>query len=431
MAVSLMEAFRSKVSKIKDSGVAVSAEFDIMYSSGFLGIDYLNGTQVHVESEDRNFTYNACGIVDGSTNTIIGRSGSGKSTLLNQIIGNIARPFIKMGAPTGIFIDDIEGSLPEFRKEFLLGLEPDEIEKYVDIRNKGITTENTFQRISAIHDAKIEHRKDYEYDTGYYDTHGNRVFKLYPTIYAIDSLAMLLPKDLAEDDELGGSMDASSVAKKNTMLLKKISQICKEANIILFSINHILEEIQMGFIPKAAQISGLKQGERLPGGRAAIYLANNMFRVDDSLTLKAKEGFHIDGSIVTLTIIKSRTNASKRSIPLVFNKTEGRFDEVLSLYMLLKDNAMIDDVMDDCGIRFNQGDFKDKFDKFPELQKAFAKKCYEILSSFLSDTRNYKADNNNSSDLLNDLINQYSNIPEDEPKDKKKKKIDLEEENER
>ena len=77
-------------------------------------------------------------------------------------------------------------------------------------------------------------------------------------------------------------------------------------------------------------------------------------------------------------------------------------------------------------------DARQKIEKtLEEKQKAFAKKCYEILSSFLSDTRNYKADNNNSSDLLNDLINQYSNIPEDEPKDKKKKKIDLEEENER
>jgi hypothetical protein len=59
----------------------------------------------------------------------------------------------------------------------------------------------------------------------------------------------------------------------------------------------------MGFIPKASQISGLKQGERLPGGRTAIYLANNMFRVDDSITLKAKEGFGIDGSIVNFAYL--------------------------------------------------------------------------------------------------------------------------------
>ena len=93
----LMGQFKSKVSKMKNSGVNRSAEFDVMYSTGFLGIDYLNGTVVHVDSEDRKFTYNSTGIVDGSANSIIGRSGSGKSTLTTQIIGNEARPFIEIG----------------------------------------------------------------------------------------------------------------------------------------------------------------------------------------------------------------------------------------------------------------------------------------------------------------------------------------------
>ena len=54
----LMGQFKSKVSKMKNSGVNRSAEFDVMYSTGFLGIDYLNGTVVHVDSEERKFTYN-------------------------------------------------------------------------------------------------------------------------------------------------------------------------------------------------------------------------------------------------------------------------------------------------------------------------------------------------------------------------------------
>ena len=312
MGVDLLSNFRSKVSKIKDSGVSRTAEFDVMYSTGFLAIDYLNGTTIHVNGKDRKFKYNSTGIVDGSTNTIIGRSGSGKSTLLTQTIGNIARPFIEKNMPVGIFIDDIEGSLPYSRKEFLLGLNEEQMAAYVDIRNNGITSNNLYQRIKAIRDEKVNNRKDYEYDTELYDINGNRIFKLVPTLYAVDSLPMLLPDTLAEDDDLGGSMDASSIAKNNTMLFKKISQWCKEANIIFFTINHILAEIQMGFIPKAAQISGLKQGERLPGGGAAIYLANNMFRVDDTNTLKADKDFGIDGSIVNLTIIKSRTNVSKK-----------------------------------------------------------------------------------------------------------------------
>lgn len=407
----LIDNFRSSISKVKTSGINKQAEFDVMYSSGFLAVDYLNGTVVHVQSKERgNFSYNSTGIVDGSTNTIIGRSGSGKSTLLTEMTGNIVRPFIRKGMNTGIFIDDIEGSLPAVRKEFLLGLTADEIEQFVDMRNTGITSENVFQRIVNIHKIKTTNRKDYEYDTGLYDTYGNRIYKLVPTVYIIDSLPMLLPEELAEDDELGGSMDASSIAKKNTALFKKMSQLCKEANIILFTVNHILDEIQTGFIPKAAQISGLKQGERLPGGKAAIYLANNMFRADDSLTLKESEGFGINGSVVTITLVKSRTNATKRSVPLIFNKTEGRFDKVLSLFYLLKTEGVfkgagaylfLDEVPD---IKFSQKNFKSILESSSELQKAFANECYKVLSKYLSDTRNVASDNNMAYDNISDMI---------------------------
>lgn len=415
MATDLMSKFKEKVSKIKNTGINKSAEFDVMYPTGFLALDYLNGTTVHVKSDNRNFTYNSTGIVDGSTNTIIGRSGSGKSTLLMQIAGNIARSFIEKDLPTGLYIDDMEGSLPYVRKEFLLGLTEEQMEQYVDIRNNSITTENVFQRIKAIRDIKVENKKDYEYDTGLFDINGNRIYKMVPTIYVLDSLPMLMPENIAGDEELGSSMDASAIAKSNTMIFKKISQICKEANIILFTVNHILEEIQMGFIPKAAQISGLKQGERLPSSRAAIYLANNMFRVDDSLTLKADKDYGIDGSVVNLTLIKSRTNATKRIVPLIFNKTEGRFDEVLSLFHLLKTEGKfkgagayqyLDDAPD---AKFSQKSFKSVLESSPELQKAFAKECYNLLSTFLSDTKNVEADNSSTISNIHNMFDAFAN----------------------
>ena len=410
----LMNNFRKEIAKSKDAGAKASAEFDVMYSSGFLGIDYLNGTVVHVNGNDKNFSYNACGIVDGSSNSVIGRSGSGKSTLLMQIAGNIVRPFIEKGMPAALFIDDIEGSLPYARKEFLLGLTEEQIAEYADIRNSGITAENLYKRIKAIADEKINNRKDYEYDTGFYDIHGKRVFKLVPTVYIVDSLPMLMPENLATEDELGGSMSASSIAKTNTMIFKQISQICKQANIIFFSVNHILEEIQMGFIPKAAQISGLKQGERLPGGRAAIYLANNMFRVDDTNTLKKDKDYGIDGSIISMTLVKSRTNATKRSIPLIFNKTEGRFDEILSLFHLLKTEGRfsgagayqyLDDVPD---VKFSQRNFKEVLSKSEELQKAFAKECYSVLSGYLSETKVAEADVSAVSNNITNMFNQFA-----------------------
>ena len=410
----LLNNFNKVMSKSKDFGAKETAKFDVMYSTGFLAIDYLNGTVVHVKGNDRDFSYNSCGIVDGSTNTIIGRSGSGKSTLLMQICGNIVRPFIEKDMSTGLFIDDIEGSLPYARKEFLLGLTEEQITEYTVIRNSGITAENLYKRIKAIADEKINNEKEYTYDTGYYDIHGNRVFKMIPTVYVVDSLPMLLPENLSDEDDLAGSMAASSIAKTNTMVFKQISQLCKKANIIFFTINHILEEIQMGFIPKAAQISGLKQGERLPGGRAAIYLANNMLRVDDTNTLKPDKDYGIDGSIISMTLVKSRTNATKKSIPLIFNKTEGRFDEILSLFHLLKTEGVfsgagayqyLDDAPD---AKFSQRNFKDVLAKSPELQKAFAKECYKILSTYLSETKAVEADVSEVSSNINSMFNSFA-----------------------
>lgn len=411
----LIDNFRHKISKFKTNGINAEADFDVMYSTGFLAIDYLNGTCVHVNGQDREFTYNATGIVDGSTNTFIGRSGSGKSTLITQVAGNIIRPFVEKGLKTALFIDDIEGSLPQSRKEYLLGLTKEQLNEYVIVRNFGVTAENLFERIKAIRDIKIDNRKEYEYDTGLYDTYGNRIYKLVPTVYLVDSLPMLMPENLAEDDELGGSMTASSIAKTNTMLFKKISQWCKEANIIFFTVNHILDEIQMGFIPKASQISGLKQGERLPGSKAATYLANNMFRTDDSTTLKETEGFGINGSIVNVTLVKSRTNATKRSVPLIFNKSEGKFDTILSLFQLVKTEGKfkgagqylyLDGAED---VKFGQKTFKKVIENSPELQKAFASTCYEILSKYLSETKNISSNTNNASDNIINLISDMGN----------------------
>ena len=418
MGISLKENVRKATAKSKLAGINSEAEFDVMYSTGFLAIDYLNGTVVHVNGNDRDFQYNACGIVDGSTNTIIGRSGSGKSTLLTQIAGNIIRPFIQKGLPAMVYIDDIEGSLPYARKEFLLGLTEEEIEKYTDIRNSGITTENVFKRIYTIADEKISNRKEYEYDTGLYDIHGHRIYKLVPTVYIVDSLPMLLPESIATEEDLISSMGASSIAKTNTGLFKQIQQKCKEANIIFFTINHINDDIQMGFIPKPSMISGLKQGERLPGGKVALYLANNMFRVDDPKTLKSSEGFGIDGSEVALTLIKSRTNATKKSVPLIFNKSEGRFDELLSLFQLVKNEGKFSGAgaylyLDDCpNIKFGMKSFKSTIEENPDLQQAFAKVCYDILKDYLSETKAAEVNNSSASANIINIFSGFANILE-------------------
>lgn len=384
----LMTLFRNKISKSKSNNI-LEAGFDVLYPSGFLTLDYLNGCIINVKSDSINMNYDSVGIMDGSSNLFIARSGAGKSTLVVQIIGNLLRQFPDSVA----YIDDIEGSLPISRKEFLLGLPEEELRNRVFMRNSGITTENVYDQIRTIYDIKMENKSQYEYDTGKYDIYGNRIYKLIPTFYFIDSLALLMPNDVMEDDDIGSNMTGSSVAKQNTALIKKISQLLKAANIILFTINHILDDIQLGFIPKPQQIAGLKQGERIPGGRTMLYLANNMFRLDEKSVLKEAEGYGVNGSVVDITIVKSRTNASRRSVPLIFDKSNGAFDNVLSILHFLKTEGLIQgagkSLYFECNpnAKFSMKGFKEQLNSDQELQQAFSITTKQAVQRMLADTK--------------------------------------------
>lgn len=403
----LVDTFRKTVNKLKDERISSEASFDVGYSTGFLSLDFINGVVVHVDNKDQNnplnFYYNSIGLVDGSANTFIGRSGCGKSTLLQQIGANIIRPFPN----SALYIDAVEGGISLSGLGGLLKMGSEEIQSRVIIRNTGITAENFFERLRIIHDLKLQNRDEFEYDTGLYDINGKRIFKLQPTVYIMDSIAVLLPDKITEEEEMAGQMSATAIAKTTTALFKRIIPLLKMANIILLVVNHITDDVQIGIIHKKTQIAGLKDGERLPGGKAATYLANNMFRMDDNKKLKESEGIGINGAVVDVMIVKSRTNRPLVKIPLVLNFDTG-FDNELSLFLLLKEHEKITGAgayfklegMDD--FKFSQRNFKEKLRENSEFQNHFAKVCYEVLSTYLSDR--YSSNSNNELLNLNEMI---------------------------
>jgi hypothetical protein len=115
-----------------------------------------------------------------------------------------------------------------------------------------------------------------------------------------------------------------------------------------------------------------------------------------------------------MTFIKSRTNTTKRSIPLIFNKSEGRFDEILSLFHLLKTEGRfsgagaylyLDDVPD---VKFSQRNFKSVLQSNVDLQKAFAKECYNVLSGYLSETKRAEVSISDSIANINSIFDDMS-----------------------
>lgn len=407
----LIDAYRTKVAKEKDKRLSEEAGADVAYSSGFLALDFLNGTMVHVKNEQKDYKYYSCGIADGSIVMVIGRSGCGKTTFVEQMAANIVRPF-ENGI---IYEDNIEGGIIETRRVELSGFTPDEIKDRYVVRNSGISNETVFQRIRMIYDLKMANRSELEYDTGLEDIHGNRIFKLVPTVYILDSLAMLSPDNILEDDELGTSMSQTASAKSNSVLFKGIVPYLKSANIILLVINHIQEEVSINPMQrKKAQLAFLKQGETLPGGKKPIYLSNNVIRLDDATKLKADEAFKIDsGNITMVTLLKSRSNMSGKSIPLIFNPAIG-YDPILSLFYFLKDEnglkgagayLYLENLPE---VKFSQATFKEKYLNDPVLREAFHKAVVPHLKKLVPEVDEYTRTIEQS--LSNDIMSIANNL---------------------
>lgn len=381
----LIDRFRATVSKHKDTRMKEEATASVSYPTGFLNFDFMNGTVVHVKSADKSTSYYSVGIQDGCLVMLIGRSGCGKTTWAVQTAANIVRQY-----PTSaIFHDDIEGGLHEYRKEILTNMHGEELRtKYIH-RNTGITAENFYERLRIIHDLKIENRADYEYDTGMYDSRGNRIYKLEPTVYILDSVALLMPAQYTEEEELSGSMSATAAAKTNSMSFKRIIPMLKSANIILLMINHINKKIDINPMQRSkAQVAYLKQDESLPGGNTILYLTNVLIRFDDNTKLKEDEAFGFAGNLVDLTLVKSRNNRAGKSCTLVFNQDKG-FDPELSLFVMLKNAKRLGGagaylfVNGAPDIKFSQKTFKEKLHENPELRQAFINEVMSMLKEDL------------------------------------------------
>lgn len=409
----LVDRFRETVSKVKDIRMKQEAEQNVSYPTGFLAFDYLNGVVTHVKSDKMDFTYNSIGIVDGSMVTLIGRTGCGKTTWMAQAAGKIIKPF----KTSCIYHDNIEGGVVESRVESLLEMLPEELQHRYIGRDSGITAENFYERIKIIHDLKISNREDFEYDTGLLNSKGEHIFKLEPTVYMLDSLALLMPEKYTDEEELSGQMSTTAAARTNASIFRRIIPMLKAANIILFVINHITEKVSINPMAKTqAQVSYLKPDESVGGGRIALYVSNLIIRMNDKEKLKESESYGIHGSVVEMQILKSRTTEAGRTIPLIFEFGKG-FDRDLSLYYFIKECGLVKgagaylyfDGYDN--IKFSQKQFKTKLQDSKELQEAFMSTAIIALNTLLQQPEEEKYMNENKIDITSMILSQTMQQP--------------------
>ena len=401
----LTEIFRAKMKKM---GMEMYNEAlpDICYPTGFPSLDYLNSSIAKQKNPETGLMedYINAGLTDGSYVIFVANTNTGKSTLVNQIIANIARKF----PDVAIFFDDIESGMTEARRFAFTGFTEAEFRRRCIIRNSGVTSENVYKRVKIIHDEKVNNPQKYLYDSGIRNMYGEPVIKMKPTIYAVDSIAALMPEGLVDDDGLPGKSYGAQVASNMAVLFQMILQLLKDANIIFIGINHFTTDLNMGPFTKPADVPWLKPGERIPKGKKATLLANQVFRMDQKERLKIDGPLKVNGSVVNVSLVKSRNSGIKTSIPMVYDFSSG-FDPWLSMLYYLKTNDMLYGAGTSLSFdpertfKFSYGTFRDKINNDLEFRRGFLSVVIPILKTMPVNASMAKQDMH-FDDLLSDDI---------------------------
>ena len=228
----LMKQFQKEMEK---SNYGTSVDYIPSYRTGIDIFDYINA---YVRSDGE-----VClGLPAGKPMMDVGNSGSGKSTAIIQQACYIASQYEE--ATVRHF--DFERSTTKERVMQLSGWDEETFYNKYELINHGISAESIFTAVKSIEKIKMDNYDELKIDTGKKDRNGKTIYMLPPTIIIIDSIALMAPEDIEDDDELKGSMGASAIAKSNTNIFKRILSPMENANIILMCVNHLTQKIEIG-----------------------------------------------------------------------------------------------------------------------------------------------------------------------------------------
>lgn len=185
----LMGEFKGVIEK-NDLGEA--RDYNPTYSTGIDILDYRNGKL-------DNGGELSVGIGAGKIFTVVGKPGSGKTSLAIKVATTIAEQY----EDSNIVHFDFENATTTARIKAISGWSEELIEeKYLKL-NRSIYSESLYQFIKAAAKIKLND-ESLLIDSGVVDSEGNEIKVLPPTIILVDSWALVVPKDYAEEDKLSG-----------------------------------------------------------------------------------------------------------------------------------------------------------------------------------------------------------------------------------
>ena len=240
----------------------------ISYKTGFPILDYYLGYKVNVYDDNDQVIeqYPCIGISAGCFVTAIGKPSTGKTTMMVQIASNIVRDF-----DNGTVIHyDLEKALNYSRIQVLSRFKmKDMSEKYI-LKQEKTSIQDIKSAIMQIYKEKTSHPEIYKYDTGKKNEFGENIWIYEPTCVIIDSIPMLSThinendkKEAAKLEEISSQTDRMRLTGEIGRFYSELQQYIREANIIVFSINQIKTNPNMGIVKSPSEILYLSQDEAL------------------------------------------------------------------------------------------------------------------------------------------------------------------------
>ena len=328
------------------------------HKTGFPLFDYYFGSVINIHDELGKLVGQEAriGQAAGTFNLFIGNSGSGKTTLATQIAANIIRQY----KYANVIHFDCENRFDQSRCETITGLpatyfDKERGERYMIIQGmKGLDIIQ--EMIVKTYVSKMKLKNELTVDTGFKDEFGRPVHVMEPTVIIIDSITSVMSdtfnpdnaKEAAAAEQMRSNTEGARDAKTMKGFFKDVLPMCKDANIIIFGINHINQNMAMNaFTPVAKQQNFMKQDESIPGGRTMIYYPFNIIKLiakpSDDFT-EESDGFA--GHVVMVEPVKSSSNQSGNnskgiSFEMVFSYKYG-FDSLRSLILYARDRGIVE-----------------------------------------------------------------------------------------
>ena len=325
--------------KIDKKGLMNEAAPVIGYPTLLYPFDYRNGYQVNVHDDDGNIIdrWANVGIFSGSFVTITGKTNTAKTALAINMASEICRPFDE----AEVHLLDIEGSSNISRVIQLMNYSYDEIKSKLNYHDEFQYIEDVFEFIVEIGNTKLANKDVFATDSKRKNEFGVARSTYAPTVIIVDSLPMLMTRDLEGIEGMASQMYNARRTIQISQFYKRLRPIMRRANIICIVINHLNFKMETSpFAKTQAQIMYMKQDEAMPGGNAPLYLAQTVIKMVSCGKYTAeKDGF--DGFAIRIDLIKSKTNRAGTSCVLVYDAEYG-FDRYRTMYEFMKENGLIE-----------------------------------------------------------------------------------------